>query len=196
MTTEEKLQHFYDFSMKSADTEAKQILSEYQSTLDAQFRAHKEEKNLEAERQLKDEANKARREINKALSAEQLNIKRLISNKEREIKEQLFAEVKDKLIAYKSASPAEYLDFICTKIKEAWAFAAGDEMTIYIDPSDEALQKDIEDKTGVKTTISKEIFFGGMRAVISSKNILIDESFVTLMNEAKDNFTFDGGIGR
>ena len=39
----------------------------------------------------------------------------------------------------------------------------------------------------------QEEFLGGMRAVIASKHILIDNSFKTLLSEAKSNFTFDGG---
>lgn len=196
MTTEEKLQHFYDFSMQSAKNEATQMLTEYQAALDAQYQAHTEAKTKEAEQQLKDEATTARREINKTLSAEQLNIKRLISSKEKEIKNQLFDEIEKKLIAYKTDSTSEYVSFISKKIKDAQDFAAGDALTIYIDPSDESLTKEIEEKTGTTLTISRESFIGGMRAVISSKNILIDNSFSTLIGEAKDDFTFDGGINQ
>lgn len=196
MTTEEKLQHFYTFSMDSASREAKQILDDYRAALDAQFEAHRDVKETEASRQLTDGANEVKREINKTLSNEQLNIKRVLSQKEREIRHQIFHEVQDKLIAYKSDSPAEYLDLICRKIREAQDFAAGDEMTIYIDPEDEALVGKIKEKTGIAPAVSKESFLGGMRAVIRSKNILIDNSFASLMREARSNFTLDGGMAR
>ncbi len=35
---------------------------------------------------------------------------------------------------------------------------------------------------------------GGMRAVIRSKNILIDNSFATLLRKAKEEFVFAGGM--
>ena len=195
MTTEEKLQHFYTFSIESACREAEQILTEYQATLDAQFAAHKESKQEEAARQLTDETNKAKREINKAISAEQLKIRRRISRKEREIKHQLFDEVSIKLDTYKSTSADAYLELLCKKIQDAKTFASGDAITIYIDPSDAALAESIEKQTRITPTISRESFLGGMRAVIHSKNILIDNSFSSLIQEARHNFTFYGGLG-
>ncbi len=196
MTTEEKLQHFYAFSMESACREAEQILSEYKTTLNAQFESHKEVKLAEADQQRFDQINKAKRDIYITLSAEQLNIRRLLSGKEREMKHQLFDEVRTKLMVFKTASTDQYLEFLCKKITEAQTFAGTDAMTIYIDPSDAALAESITARTGITPTISNEIFLGGMRAVIHSKNILIDNSFTTLLQEAKDNFTFDGGMAR
>ena len=48
-------------------------------------------------------------------------------------------------------------------------------------------------KSGIKPVVSNVAFGGGIRAVIRSRNILIDNSFDTLMAEAKENFIFDGG---
>ena len=41
MTTEEKLQHFYDVSMESAREEAQKALEEYRRALDDMFEEHK-----------------------------------------------------------------------------------------------------------------------------------------------------------
>ena len=35
---------------------------------------------------------------------------------------------------------------------------------------------------------------GGMRAVIRSKNILIDNSFLSLLKDAKEKYIFTGGM--
>ena len=51
-----------------------------------------------AQVQIKAETANARREINKALSAEQLTIKRDWTKKQNELKEKLFAEVKIQLV--------------------------------------------------------------------------------------------------
>jgi V/A-type H+-transporting ATPase subunit E len=192
LTTEEKLQHFYDYSMESAQNEAKSMLDEYSIALNKIFKEHQENINQQAEIRLHDETNAARREFNKALSAEQLVIKRTLSKKTNEIKEQLFTEVQQKLMDFKNTP--EYMPYLCRKMKEAWDFAAGDEMVIYIDPSDSHLAEKLGEETGVVPTISKEIFLGGMRAVISSKNILIDNSFTSLLREEKEQFNFDGGM--
>ena len=47
---------------------------------------------------------------------------------------------------------------------------------------------------GFAPVVSREAFMGGMRAVIRSKNILIDNSFATLLREAKEEFVFAGGM--
>ena len=47
----------------------------------------------------------------------------------------------------------------------------------------------------VHLTISAEDFRGGVRAVIRSRNILIDNSFSTQLKEQYDKFVFLGGDG-
>lgn len=51
------------------------------------FEEHKKEKEKSAELRLKLETENAKREINKALSAEQLHIKRKLSKKQQELRE-------------------------------------------------------------------------------------------------------------
>ena len=97
MTTEEKLQHFYEVSMESAREESEKALEEYRAALSQMLAEHKEDKQKNAGGQLKLETENAKREINKALSAEQLHIKRRLSKKQQELREELFVEVKNKL---------------------------------------------------------------------------------------------------
>ena len=61
-----------------------------------------------------------------------------------------------------------------------------------LDPADESKQRQISlhnHSTNIK--ISQYSFTGGTRAVIPSKNILIDNSFQTKLEEAKRDFRFD-----
>ena len=69
-----------------------------------------------------------------------------------------------------------------------------DKLTLYLDPSDEAHKASLEQKLSVTLTISAMPFLGGVRAVIPEKNILIDNSFETLLNEERENFIFHGGV--
>ena len=69
-------------------------------------------------------------------------------------------------------------------------FCRNDELTIYINPTDEKKRSDLEDATRVHLTISTEDFRGGVRAVIRSRNILIDNSFSTQLKEQYDNLIF------
>ena len=134
MTTEEKLQHFYDVSMDSAREESQKELDSYRETLARMLAEHKEEKTKSAAERLKLESENAKREINKALSAEQIHIKRRLSKKQQELREKLFVDVKDKLEVF-MASP-EYVNWIEEKIREAKKVAGENEVEIYLTPAD------------------------------------------------------------
>lgn len=192
LTTEEKLQHFYNASIESAAKDAEQLKKEHQEALDKIFQEHKETKERQANAQLQAESDNLKREINKTVSAKQLEYRRILSSRTEEIKKKVFQEVDEKLTRFKS-SP-DYLEYLCGRIQEALDFAGEDEMVIYIDPSDEALLPSLTDRIGFTPTLSRESWKGGMRAVIRSKNILIDNSFATLLHDAKEEFIFTGGM--
>ena len=56
-------------------------------------------------------------------------------------------------------------------------------MVVYINPSDADKKQGLEQETGVELTVSSIDFGGGVRAVIRSRNILVDESFVTKLEQ-------------
>lgn len=189
MTTEEKLKNFYEYSMQTAKAEGDSVLKDYQANLDKSFKEHQALKASQADLTLREETERLQRESNRTLSDEQIRIRRTLSEKQNEIRTALFSEVKDKLRAMKPGQ--EYADYLIRKVKEAKDFAGDDSIRIYIDPSDAALKDKIKEATGVDVLISNTPFTGGMRAVIDSKHILIDNSYATLMNEAKDKFSID-----
>ena len=89
----------------------------------------------------------------------------------------------------------DYNDFLVRCIRQAVRFAGEDPVIIYINPSDEKKRSDLEDATRVHLTVSAEDFIGGVRAVIRSRNILIDNSFKTQLHNEYDKFMFLGGDG-
>lgn len=192
MTTEEKLEHFYDVSVESAKAEAAKEIEEYKEALSRLFEERKASKLRQADSELKAEAENAKRQINKALSAEQLHIKRRLAKKINELRDELFVEVQNLLEEF-TGTPA-YIEYLCEKIREALAFADGDEIAIYISPNDVELKSSLAAHTGHTVQISNESFFGGLKAEIPSKNILIDNSFSALFNAEKAEFTFNGGL--
>ena len=192
MTTEEKLQHFYDVSMESAREEAQKALEEYRRALDDMFEEQKKEKEKSADLRLKLETENAKREINKALSAEQLHIKRKLSKKQQELREKIFIDLQAKLEIFRKSS--DYPQWLEEKIKEAQNIANADEIQIYLSKIDENLKESIEAETGLSIQLSEEPFMGGMRAVIPAKNILIDQTFLTMFESEKEEFNFDGGL--
>lgn len=85
------------------------------------------------------------------------------------------------------------MDYLCSKISEAARFADGEEMTIYISPSDKEKRTELEKRTGMTITISEYDFMGGMRAVIRGRNILIDHSFQAAVDHEYHQFSFAAG---
>lgn len=192
MTTEEKLQHFYEVSMDTAREEATKVLNEYKTALETEMERHKQEKQAASENQFKIATDNAAREISKALSAEHLHIKRKLSKKQQHLKESIFAEVEDLLEDF-SKKP-EYIDWLEDKIKQSLEIAENDSVQIYLTAKDSAKAEELKKRTGITPLISETNFLGGIRAVIPEKNILIDNTFLTAFENEKERFNFDGGF--
>lgn len=192
MTTEEKLQHFYEVSMDTAREEATKVLDEYKAALETEMERHKQEKQAASESQFKIDSDNAAREINKALSAEHLHIKRKLSKKQQKLKESIFAEVEELLDDF-SKKP-EYTDWLEDKIKQSLEIAENDSVQIYLTAKDSAKAEELTKRTGITPLISETDFLGGIRAVIPKKNILIDNTFLTAFENEKERFNFDGGF--
>ena len=79
--------------------------------------------------------------------------KKRLGQTQNELKVRLFDEVKELLSDFTKTD--EYLDYLCSKIREAARFADGEEMTIYISPSDKEKQTELEKRTGMTITISE-----------------------------------------
>lgn len=191
MTIDEKLSHFYDVTIEDAQAKAAGILEEHRKALAQMTEKHKADSQENAQVQIKAETANARREINKALSAEQLTIKRDWTKKQNDLKEKLFAEVKTQLENFRNTP--DYPAYLESKIKEALDFAEQDKINIYISPEDSALLPDLVERTKAFITVSAEDFLGGIKATIPHKNILIDHSFAGNFQAVYKEFKFDGG---
>lgn len=191
MTIDEKLSHFYDVTIEDARAKAAGILEEHRKALAQMTEKHKADSQENAQVQIKAETANARREINKALSAEQLTIKRDWTKKQNELKEKLFAEVKTQLENFRNTP--DYPAYLENKIKEALDFAEQDKINIYLSPEDSALLPDLVERTKAFITVSAEDFLGGIKATIPHKNILIDHSFAGNFQAVYKEFKFDGG---
>ena len=191
MTQEDKLRNFYDLSIESASRQRDQMLADCRASLEADFEAHRSEKENIVSDRMKSETTALSRELKRDLSDRQNRIRQNLAKRQREVKEEIFANVADKLSAFRKTP--EYHTWLFRKVRAALAFAGKEEVTIYVDPADETYTDEIHAVCGVQPVISNVAFGGGIRAVIRSRNILIDNSFATLMVEARENFTFDGG---
>ena len=191
MTTDEKLQHFLDICMEDARDRGARVFDEYASALDKSLEEHKAEARHRVRMQIQGESEKIEREINKELALEQLNLKRVISRRQDELKDKLFAEVRHLLDDYMKTP--EYFALLDSQVRHATEFAGTDPLVIYMDPADEEMRGKLASHYNANIKISDYSFGGGIRAVIPTRHILIDNSFDTKMAEAKRSFRFKTG---
>ena len=186
MTLEEKIAHLQTTSMEQARAEGREALEKV-------FQDHKAEAVRQSETRIKAETTNAKLMINQAAAKSQLEIKRRQGKVQQELKDKIFEEVSALVDDYMKTEA--YTDFLIKCIQQAKHFAGSDPVVIYLNPSDDLKRSDLEDATGVHLTISAEDFIGGVRAVIRSRNILIDNSFKTQLRNEYDKFLFLGGDG-
>ena len=178
-------------AMEDAHKQQKQALEEYQKALDQIFEEHKQATLKRAEMELKYESERIRTESNKNFAKEHLQIRRKLMRRVNELTDQIFEEVHMLLNDYKKTSA--YVDLLKKQISNAVAFAGRAEMVVYLDPEDADKKTMLEEASQAVLTISETPFGGGTRALIPSRNILIDNSFETKLNDARTNFHFSGG---
>lgn len=190
MTNEEKLQNFRTMTMEAVRKKAADEQAEYQAALDKSFEEYKKLKKEQMSATLNEEREKLRRENNKKISLEQIRLRHEYSQRYEELKGKLKDEVVSKLTEYKKTKA--YEDMLSGQIQRAVDFARGEKMIVYIDPQDSDLKDVLEARTDVSLTISEYSFGGGTRAVLPDKNILIDESFQSRINEVMGNISLGG----
>ena len=191
MTTEEKLKYFEESSLEEARKQASAMIEEYKVNLDKVEKEHKATTLRQSDLQLKTESDNLKRNNNMALSKEQLQIKRKITQKQNELKEKLFVEVKQLLEDYMTTSA--YQQLLIKQIKNIQKEAGSGKLILYIDPADSDKRSSLQVATGAPVTVSEYSFMGGTRDVLQDRNILIDNSFASKLEKLKADFSFNGG---
>lgn len=167
------------------------MIEEYKVNLTKVEEEHKATTLRQSDLQLKTESDNLKRSNNMALSKEQLQIKRKITQKQNELKEKLFVEVKQQLEDYMTTSA--YQQLLIKQIKNIQKEAGSGKLILYIDPADSDKRSSLQAATGAPVTVSEYSFMGGTRAVLQDRNILIDNSFASKLEKLKADFSFNGG---
>lgn len=181
MQIKEKMKVFQKFAIDVANTESDALIREYQEACEKELEEFRKNKQTELEHKFQIEEAKIRRQVNRKVSKEVLRQKRILDHCKREWKEKLIEQVKILLEEYQNTEA--YTDYLTAKIEMAREVAGKEEVTIYINPSDADKKEELEQKTKMELTVSSMDFGGGIRAVIRSRNILIDESFMTKLEQ-------------
>nr|WP_296267373.1 V-type ATP synthase subunit E [uncultured Merdimonas sp.] len=191
MTIEEKMFHLQTAAMEEARAEGNAIIRQHEEALNGVFEQHCQEAKRQSETRIKAEKVSAKQQLNMAASKAQLELKRELGRTQAELKKKLFAEVESLLDHYMQTE--DYLKLLTEYIEKAAAFADGEAMMVYINPTDEDKKEYLEEHTGLTLTVSKEDFRGGIRAVIRGRNILIDHAFKGALESEYQKFIFRGG---
>lgn len=193
MTLQEKMTHLQDAAMLEARAQSNAIIEQHRNALENIFEQHRAEAIRQSETRIKAETTSAKQQLNMASSKAQLALKRELGKTQKKLKKELFHEVEEQLQEYMKTE--EYKKLLIAYIENAALFAKGEAMTIYINPTDEAMKGYLEEHTGMTLTVSKEDFIGGVRAVIHERNILIDHAFKGGLEREYRKFVFKGGTG-
>lgn len=186
MTTEEKLQHFTSVILESTQAKCEESFEAYKAKMDKYFEDHKRERIERNKLEESVEIDNIKRKASKEYTTEQLHIRRKINHKQVELKKKLLAEVQEKLINFFATE--EYKKLLEQQIKDAIKVARGENINIYLDAKDEALKAELENKTGIELIVDGRTFYGGIKAEITKKNILIDNSFESKMDEWMETY--------
>ena len=184
MTIDEKLQHFMDVTTEKVNAENAKQMQEYEQGLEKVYEDYKETALRKSELALKLKEESLKKQMNADLAAEQILIREQTGKLLRELDEKLSSAVKGKLERYMATSA--YETYLVNQTREIVKFADGDDVTVYIDPEDICHKNAISAGANVAVTVSEYSFGGGVRAVISKRGILIDQSFDTKLKEAFD----------
>lgn len=188
LTIEQKLQHFESLCTRDATEKFEKMINDFTAGQEAMLNEHAAQTEKAAEFRIRTESEKLQREANKRLSISQISIKRGYSQKQEELKGKIFSELRDRLARFMETP--EYDALLKEQILKAKEFAGEEEIHIYIDPSDQEKQNMLSLQTNCDVRVSQYPFLGGTRAVISAKNVLIDNSFETRLKESEENFQF------
>ncbi len=186
MTTDEKLKHFTTVILESTQSQCEQSFDEYKKSLDRYLEKHKEDA-LKQKKYLEDtEADSIRRKSSKEYTMQQLRIRRMINHKQEAIKVKLLVEVQGLL--EKFFETEDYKKLLIKQIKDAVKVARNETIAIYLDVKDEKLKSELQKETGEELIIDGRTFFGGIVAEIPKKNILIDNSFESKLDNFMENY--------
>ncbi|MBQ4069633.1 MAG: V-type ATP synthase subunit E [Lachnospiraceae bacterium] len=186
MTIEEKLDYFMKVSVNDSYEKSQIMFNEYKAGIDKAFEHHKAEALVLAETYMRTEKTAMKRNLYKDFSKQQNDIRRQLTNKQEELKERLFSEVVEALEKYKKTD--DYNKLLVKYIKDSLHIAGDNEIEIFIDPKDSDKLEYLTKETGVQIKADKQSFMGGMKAIIPSKNIIIDNSFESKLELKKENF--------
>lgn len=187
MTNEEKMKHFREMSLESANAQSEEQLNAYKKNLDEDFETYKASTKKMAQSSKNALMNQAASEAKKNLSNAQLKARKELNATQQKLKSDVFKRVREKIDEYKQTD--SYFNDLVKNIEKLQETYEGCSMTFFITPEDEGLVEKLKDATGASIEIDGREFIGGIRCIIPEKNIIVDDSFKTRLINEQEHFT-------
>lgn len=191
MTLDEKIEKLKKDTIEYARLQASNIITEQQESVSETKKAHIDSQNSKTNLSIKSIEEELKREENKIFSQNLIKLKRIYNDKVNSYKDEIFNDVKSKLSKFMNTD--DYLNLLIKWILEALEFARDEEVHIYINPGDKDKLNILEKETNATIMLSSYDFIGGTRAVVRSRNVLIDHSFSSLFERQFEMFHFEEG---
>ena len=189
MEENEKLSLFRNLVFEHTEKSGAEQLATFEASLMKVYQDHQNEQKQKDSIVLETEKDNVRKERNKQHAQLQLKQQRDLHKEQQKIKADVFNQVDKKIDAFMQTE--DYLDLLERQIKQALTLAKDEEILIYLDPVDEDKIKQLEQRTGHSLIVSDRPFIGGIRGVITSRNMLIDYSFLKRLEAERENFSFE-----
>lgn len=191
MNEKERIKHIQDVVMEEARAQGNDIIGKHQEALDEVFETHREEALRQQKVRIRAEQHAAKREIKTAISKRQLSLKRELNKVKNELKAELFLEVKTLLLDYMKTE--DYKELLLTYADQVLKYADGEPLAIYVSCEDKRAKEFLEEKMSLRVHTSEEDFIGGIKAILPSRNILMDHSFLSSLEKMEEEFILEGG---
>ncbi|MGX7347705.1 hypothetical protein [Aerococcus vaginalis] len=193
MKTREKIAFFEQNILENAEKDLRAQLDNYEEQLQADYQKFVEETDQSNKERFESESNTIRKENNKMLSELQIRYQRDLYLKRSKLKDKIIDRFKERLKEYKQTT--DYKKQLLAMGQSIQALAQDEQYDLYIDPSDAALLSECEAVLEHPVIISDRPLLGGMRGVLRKRDVLIDDSFITYLEDWSQNFDIIGGDG-
>lgn len=184
----EKLRSFTDMALREAHRRKKELIDETEKEIEQKKKDMEIHLLEEAYRSMQTGTRLSRKELNEAISQALVGGKRRLFNKRKEIIDDVFLQQDKRLKDFKKADG--YKDSMKKELKNAIELLTGNKFTIMSDKEDLEMFKSITSaKSGAFTLLkSNKPLEGGFIIYDESMEKRVDCSFITRLNQARDQF--------
>ena len=182
MKVSEKLDMFSKLAIKQAEEKRIRILNEIKEEYNRALREIQDSLQKEADSTIREEAYKVWQEKNRVMLQSSVEMKRSLIELRDELADKLFDNIREKLNEYMQTP--EYESALMDQIQKISRQYC--DLLIYLDPVDMRFAEQI--KWRFNADVDCESLIGGFRVLIKEKHMVIENSFSARLEEAKENF--------